>query len=172
MKRLAVLRHAKSSWHAPQADDLDRPLNERGRKAAKRMGRELKMRGFAFDCAIASPARRVRETIERFAGGYGVFHFPIRFEQGIYMADSGALLDIVRTFPDTCGTALLIGHNPGLERLIVTLADDDPDGLRARVAKGLPTAAFAMVELPWKSWNDAAPGSGTIGALILPRELD
>ena len=83
MKRLIVLRHAKSSWDEPNLDDFDRPLNARGWKAARRMGTELKRRDMQFDLALASPALRVRETLNGLADGYGVFDFPIQFESGI-----------------------------------------------------------------------------------------
>src|SRR5437868_11057004 len=84
MKRLAILRHAKSSWDDPSLDDFDRPLNERGWKAARRMGRELEDRGMRFDLVLASMAARVRETID----GVQKYDFaaPIRFEPQLYGA--------------------------------------------------------------------------------------
>jgi phosphohistidine phosphatase len=172
MKRLTVLRHAKSSWHHPGRDDFDRPLNERGWKAARRIGKELKHRKMNFDLGLASPAARVRETIDGLIEEYGQPTFPIRFEKPIYLADAGALLDLIRAIPDEVNAALLIGHNPGLERLLVELGKDDRKGLRDRVADKYPTAALAVVELPVKHWSKVEPGSGTITALILPRELD
>jgi phosphohistidine phosphatase len=88
------------------------------------------------------------------------------------MADAGALLDLIRAIPDEVNAALLIGHNPGLERLLVEISKDDKHGLRDRVAEKYPTAALAVVELPVKSWAKIEPGSGTIVTLILPKDLD
>ena len=171
MKRLAVLRHAKSSWDEAGLDDFNRPLNERGWKAARRMGRELKHRAMRFDLVLASPAARVRETIDGLQEKFD-FDAPIRFEQQVYAASEGTLLELVRRFPDTVSAPLCVGHNPGLERLILGLARDDDKGLRERIAGKYPTAALAVIELPAKRWKDVEPGSGKLVELIFPKELD
>jgi phosphohistidine phosphatase len=171
MKRLAVLRHAKSSWDHADLDDHDRPLNERGWKAARRIGKELSHRHIHFDVVLASTAARVRETIDGVQEKYD-FAAPIRFEPRIYLASAETLLAIFHDLPETVHAPLLVGHNPGLERLIVELTHDDDPGLRHRVAHGLPTAAFAIVELPVNRWSEIAPGSGKLVELILPKELD
>src|SRR5881628_778778 len=120
MKRLSILRHAKSSWDQPNLNDFDRPLNGRGWKAARRMGLELKRRQITFDLVLASMAARVRETLD---GLREVFEIkgPIRFDPGIYHASEAALLSLVRELPETVKTPLLIGHNPGLHQLILEL---------------------------------------------------
>jgi phosphohistidine phosphatase len=171
MKRLTVLRHAKSSWDDSQLDDFDRPLNDRGWKAARRMGTELKRRGMHFDCVLASTAARVRETIDGVQEKYD-FGVPIRFDQRIYLASAETLLALVRGLGDEIGAALIVGHNPGLERLIVELTHNDKRGLRAKVDGKFPTAALAEIGLPAKHWPDVAPGSGEIVELILPKALD
>jgi len=171
VRRLAILRHAKSSWGDPDLDDFNRPLNERGWKAARRMGRELKHRGIRFDLVLASTAARVRETIDGVQEKYE-FDAPIQFEQGIYLASAGTLLALVRELPDSIGAPLIVGHNPGLERLLVELTHDDSDGHRQRIATKYPTGALAVIELPVKRWVDVVPGSGEIVELILPKDLD
>jgi phosphohistidine phosphatase len=170
MKRLTVLRHAKSSWDDPKLDDFDRPLNPRGWKAARSVGRELKHRKMKFDFGLASPAARVRETIDGFIEGYGEPDFEIRFEPRIYEATLGSLVEIVRGLPETARSALLIGHNPGLERLVIELTKDG--ALRDHVEKKFPTAAVAVVELPAGEWGEIQPGSGEIAELIVPKDLD
>ena len=171
MKRLALLRHAKSSWDEPDLDDLNRPLNERGWKAARRIGRELKHRDLRFDLVLASTAARARETIDGLQEKYE-FGAPIRFEPRIYMASAEQLLGLIRALPDNADAPLLVGHNPGLQRLLVELTHDDESGLRDRVAQQYPTAALAVVQLPAHRWELVEPGSGEIVELILPRELD
>ena len=171
MKRLAVLRHAKSSWDTPGLDDFDRPLNDRGWKSARRMGRELMARGMRFDLVLASSAVRVRETLEGLSEEYDL-SAPIRFEQAIYLAATQTLVSLVRDLPEEVQAPLLAGHNPGLERLLVELTHDDDEGLRDRMAGKYPTGALAVVEFPAAKWSDVSPGSGEIGELILPRELD
>lgn len=169
MKRLTILRHAKSSWDTPVAD-FDRPLNARGRKAAVMVGEELKRRGAKFDCVLASPAKRVRETLDQLSHGYGA-PLDVHFDERIYLASADNLLDLVRGITDDVGSALIVGHNPGLHRLALLLTRDD-GGLRHRIADNLPTAAVAGVELGATRWSEVEPGSGELSELILPRDLD
>ena len=171
MKRLAILRHAKSSWDDPALDDFNRPLNERGWKAARRIGRELKQRGIKFDLVLSSSAARTRETIDGVTEEYE-FGAPIEFEQRLYHASEEVLLERVKALDEAVRAPLLVGHNPGLERLIGDLARDDRRGLRERVAGKFPTGAVAVIELPAKHWAEVEPGSGEIVELILPKELD
>jgi phosphohistidine phosphatase len=170
VKRLSVLRHAKSSWEEPNLDDFDRPLNERGRTAARRIGRELKQRKIGFDLCLASPAGRVRETLDGVAQGYGDFRFEVRFEPRIYAATTEALLDLIRGISEEVESPLIVGHNPGLHELLLRLTSSGD--LRRRVEAKLPTAAFATIELPAKRWADVMAGTGKIVELILPKEID
>lgn len=171
MKQLAILRHAKSSWDDAELADFDRPLTDRGWKAARRMGRELKQRGASFDMVLASPAVRVRETIEG-AQEKLKLEAAICFERDIYLASDETLLEMVRGLPESVHAPLLVGHNPGLQQLVLALTRDDPKGLRARVEEKLPTAAFVRIALPVEQWSDVEPATGTIADLIVPRELD
>ena len=171
MTILTVLRHAKSDWDEPVLDDFHRPLNDRGRKAARRMGRELKHRHVRFDQVIASPAIRVRETLDELAKGYsGTLH--VRFDERIYAASVDTLFELVRNIPPEVHAPLLVGHNPGLQELLLKLARDDDRGARRRVATKFPTAAVAVVIMPVPRWDEVARDSGEIRELILPRELD
>ena len=171
MKKIAVLRHAKSSWDQQQLEDFDRPLSERGRKAAKRMGRALEHRGFEFDLVLASTAARVRETIDAVKEKFEL-EAPVVYEPRIYLADEGLLLAIVRELSESVRRPLIVGHNPGLERLLVELTRDDEDHLRERIAHKFPTGAFALVELPAHRWSEIDCGSGKIVELIVPKDLD
>jgi phosphohistidine phosphatase len=171
LKRLAVLRHAKSSWKDRQLDDFERPLNERGRRAARRMGREMTERRMHFDFVLASPAVRVRETIEGVRQEHEL-DAQIRFEPRIYMARVAELLELIGTIPEKASSALLVGHNTSAERLVIKLAQDDERGLRRRVEEKFPTAALAVIELPIDSWNELQPESGRLVELIYPADLD
>jgi phosphohistidine phosphatase len=171
MKCLTVLRHAKSSWDDPRLDDFDRPLNDRGWKAVRRMGRALKHRDMRFDFVLASPAARVRETLDGLKENVDV-DLEIRFEPRMDGAGEEMLLQILREIPESVHAALIVGHNPGLQRLVVELTHDDPKQLRDRVARKLPTAALAQIELPARRWVEVEPGSGEIVELIVPKELD
>jgi phosphohistidine phosphatase len=171
MKRLAVMRHAKSDWDDAQLDDFDRPLNARGWKTARKIGRELRHRELRFDLVVASTAARVRETID---GVQEKFDFagPIQFEQRTYLASEEALLTIVRELPETVHRPLLVGHNPGLQQLVLSLTDHHDNDARDKVAQKFPTAAIAVIELPTGRWNEVGLGSGKIVELILPKDLD
>jgi phosphohistidine phosphatase len=171
MTILTVLRHAKSSWDEHGIDDFDRPLNERGRKAAKLVGRELKRRRIRFDQVIASPAVRVRQTLDELTKGYDE-HLNVRFDERMYGASVETLLDLVQTIPDEVHAPLLVGHNPGLQELLLQLTRDDDGGLRCNIAAKYPTGAVAVVTLPASRWEEVSPQSGEIRELILPRELD
>jgi len=171
MKRLAILRHAKSSWDDPALDDFNRPLNKRGWNAARRMGGELSDRGLSFDQVLASTAVRVRETIEGVSEKFDL-GASTEFDRGIYLASEATLFSRVRALAESTMAPLIVGHNPGLERLLIGLTHNDSRGFRARVAEGYPTAAFAIVELPTDEWAQAEPGSGQLVELIFPRDLD
>jgi len=171
MKRLAVLRHAKSSWKERELDDFERPLNGRGQRAARRMGREMSERGMQFDFVLASPAVRVRETIDGVSQEHELGAL-IRFEPRIYMARVAELLELVGTIPDDAENALLVGHNTSAERLVIKLAKDDERGLRKRVEEKFPTAALAVIDLPIERWDALQPECGRLVELIYPADLE
>jgi phosphohistidine phosphatase len=135
------------------------------------MGKELRRRGVTFDLALASPARRVRETLEELDKGYGS-RLDIGFDDRIYLASVATLLELVRDLPEDFERPLLVGHNPGLQHLLVELTRDDRQGFYARIEQAYPTAALAIVEFPATNWAEVETGSGEIVELILPRELD
>jgi len=167
---LAVLRHAKSDWGIAGLADFDRPLNDRGRKAARRIGRELKRRKIRFDQVLASPALRVRETLDGLVEGYGKA-LDVRFEESIYDARPETLFHLVRTLSGEVHAPLMVGHNPGLHELVLSLAGED-DAVRPKIAAKFPTAALALITLPVGRWDEVEPGTGEIRELIVPRELD
>jgi phosphohistidine phosphatase len=169
MTILTIMRHAKSRWDEPGLEDFDRPLNDRGRSAARRVGCELKQRRMRFDQVIASPAQRVRETLRELAHGYGDLPH-VRFDDRLYGAGTATLEHIVRAIPDHLHAPLLIGHNPGLHELLLRLTALGE--LRQKIAGKYPTAAVAVVTLPAAQWGGIEPGTGELRELILPRELD
>ena len=170
MKRLSILRHAKSSWDDANLEDLNRPLNNRGRKSARRIGREFKRRGVHFDLVLASPAARVRETIDGLREELEI-NAEIRFEAALYLAAGAALMRTVRQIPEAFRAPLLVGHNPGLQQFILELTGADRHGWRDRVIEKLPTAAFVQIELAALHWREVTDGNGYISELMFPKEL-
>lgn len=171
MITLGILRHAKSSWDDIGARDFDRPLNDRGRLAAERVGRELKRRGAKFDHIVASPAARVRETLDLLRDGYGALP-EVRFDDSLYGASERHLFATIKALPADVRAPLIVGHNPGLHSLVLALTSDDQQGLRRRIAPKYPTGAFAAIDLPASRWSGVRSGAGRLRDLILPRELD
>lgn len=170
MKTLTLLRHAKSGWDDPVQRDFDRPLNPRGRRAARTVGQEMKALGLRFDKVLASPAIRVIETLEEVAQTYG----PLdpQFEPRIYLAPTSTLLELVQSMNDSTDRLLLVGHNPGLESLALLLTQPDGSALRDEVEVKYPTATIAEISLPVELWKEVQEGIGTLARFIRPRDLD
>ncbi|HEX7174996.1 MAG TPA: histidine phosphatase family protein [Pyrinomonadaceae bacterium] len=161
MKTLFVLRHAKSSWDNPGQKDFERPLNERGRRDAPRMGRLMRERAPRPDVILCSPAERTRQTVALFATAAGLDAEP-RFDERIYEASAGRLIDVVSEVERGVGSVLLVGHNPGVEELIEALT-----GSRERMT----TAALARVALDIDAWDEVGPECGRLEWVVRPKEL-
>jgi len=170
MKTLTLLRHAKSGWDDIVERDFDRPLNLRGRRAARTVGKEMQAQGLTFDLILASPARRVIETLEEVASSYG--RLDPHYDERLYLAPAQTLLEIARASPDSAESLLLVGHNPGLEELALLLTRAGAGTLRDEVEEKFPTATIAEIELPAERWSGIAEGSGRIARFIRPRDLD
>lgn len=165
MRRLFLLRHAKSSWKDPRQADHDRPLAGRGRRAAKALARHLREERIEPELVLCSTARRARETLERIESALGVAD--VRCEPALYGASAGALLERLHDVPDHVGSVMLIGHNPGLQELALELAHTGPE--LPELAAKFPTAALATLELP--DWRTIRPGTADLVGLVRPRDL-
>lgn len=170
MKSLTLLRHAKSGWDDAVERDFDRPLNPRGRRAARTVGKEMRAQGLAFDLVIASPARRVIETLEEVVSAYGALD--PQYDERLYLAPVETLMEIARAAPEPAQRLLLIGHNPGLEELALLLAKAGAGPLRDEVEVKYPTGTIAEIELPADRWSAIREGTGRIARFIRPRDLD
>lgn len=169
MKTLLVLRHAKASQNASFAVDFERPLKPRGRNQALALGRMLQERNVAVDAIVASPAVRVVETITGVLEGSGRSVEPV-YDRRLYCASPKTLIEVIHETGDTVERLLIVGHNPGLQHLLLTLAEDDGDGLRRDVAFGYPTATLAEIRLSVDRWRDVARGGGRIVSLFRPED--
>jgi phosphohistidine phosphatase len=161
MKTLYLLRHAKSSWKDAGLADFDRPLNERGRRAAPFMGRLMRDRGADVDLIISSPAKRARKTAKLFleAGG---FETDVLNDERIYEASPSTLMYVAGEIDDRFSSVVLVGHNPGMEGLIRALTGQ---------SEPMPTAAIAIIKLAIDSWKDIAAGVGVLATVIRPRDV-
>ena len=161
MKRLYLVRHAKSSWGDPKLADMDRPLNKRGKRDAPAAGERLKKRKVNPDLIISSPAKRARRTARAIAEQIGYPVKKIVMDDAVYHAASVELLAVIRGIDDACGEAMMFGHNPGFTDLAGLLTG-------ARV-DDLPTCAIFCVDSDSDSWQDVAEAKGTLVFLDYPK---
>ena len=165
--RLYVLRHAKSSWEDATLADHERPLAKRGRRASKAIARHLRREGVTPELVLCSSAIRALETLERIEPELG--GAKVLIEPRIYEASAGELLALLRELDDDVGSAMLIGHNPGLEQLIADLAR--PGQELDRVREKFPTAALATLQFEG-SWPELRADGAELVAFVKPRELE
>lgn len=167
-KTLILLRHAKSAW--PDAvEDPDRPLAERGRKAAPLMARWLVENGLKPSVALVSTARRAQETWALVAPDLGKV---TRRDVGeIYEAPAERILAAIHGVEPSVETLLIIGHNPGMEDLASLLMADDGGRAGARLREKFPTAALAVLSLPVEDWTEVAPAGATLVHFVTPKSL-
>ena len=167
MKRIYLLRHAKSSWKDEDLADHDRPLAGRGRKAAKAIGRHLRAEAIAPELVLCSTALRVRQTLERIEPALSAS--AVHYEPELYAASAQTLLERVHRVPDEISSLMLIGHNPALEQLALELAR--PSIERRRLETKYPTGALALLESRGTSWRDLDRDHATLVLFVCPRDL-
>jgi phosphohistidine phosphatase len=172
MKRLTLLRHAKSGDDGTVARDFDRPLNAKGRRAARAIGRHMRDQALRFDAVIASPATRVAETLQEVEAVYGLGLAP-HWEKALYLATPDELLDAIHEAPADAESILLVGHNPGLEQLVLKLVPArDAGDARGEVEIKYPTASLAEMTFAVDRWDQVADGGGDLVRFVRPRDLD
>jgi len=154
MKTLLLLRHAKSSWDEPAMDDHDRPLNKRGKQDAPRAGQWLAKEGLLPELIYSSTAKRARATVE-LAVEASNYQGDVLYSHDLYAATPSACLAALAGLADKYQRVMLVGHNPGLEELLLQLTGE---------LQLLPTAALAQISLPIQKWGEL--NSGTRGKLL------
>lgn len=166
-RRLVVLRHAKSAWPEGVADH-ERPLGPRGRRDAPEAGRVLAASGLLPDLVLCSTAVRARHTWELASAQWDTPP-PVRLDPELYGADVPELLAAVHGTPPEVATLLLVGHNPGLEELVLALAGDGLDDTLNEVRVKFPTSAIAVLTWHGTSWRGLEPGTALLTSLMVPR---
>jgi len=162
MKTLLILRHAKSSKDDPGLDDHARPLNDRGERDAPRMGKLLRELDMVPDRIVSSTAVRARATAEAAAKASG-YEGKVDLESTLYLAEPDEYVEVVSKTPKKVRSVLVVGHNPGLERLVEKLT---------RKREELPTAALAKVTFDLDDWKDLPGAKGKLEGVWRPKELD
>jgi phosphohistidine phosphatase len=165
MRRLTLIRHAKSSHGDPSLPDRLRPLHPRGQRDAPLMGRHLQeMHQFRPGLLISSPAIRTLTTARAIAAEMENAPAPIQVEERIYEAPVSALLAVVQSLPDTAAHVCLTGHNPGTENFTNWLCGQ-------RAVTDVVTCAVIMLELNIAAWAETGPGCARLRHYITPALL-
>lgn len=161
MKKLLLLRHAKSSWEDTSLPDFERPLNERGMRAAPLIGKFMRAQKIRPDLVICSPAKRARETLALVLEAAGI-ETELRYDERIYEATVTRLVEVVSQIEDDKQEVLLVGHNPGFENLLESLTGQ---------TERMPTAALARIVLNSDNWDEVLAKRGRLEWLIKAKEL-
>lgn len=170
MLELLLLRHAKSAWDDAALEDHERPLNARGRRAAALMGAYLAESGLVPDRALVSSAARTRETWKRMAKAWTGARPPAEVLDDLYLAAPAVILACVRRVSGRPARLLVLGHNPGLERLAARLAGADSDAVAvAALRDKYPTGGLAWLQFAAEDWADI--GEGRLIRFVVPRDL-
>jgi phosphohistidine phosphatase len=174
MKAIYLLRHAKSDWGDAAIADHDRPLNERGRDAAPRMGAHMRAHRYKPDLVLCSTARRTVETFGLIKGDLGR-DVTVEFEEGLYLAESRQLMRRLRSLDDAVKAVMFIGHNPGIAQFANELCGSPKDAAEEKVHRQMrdkfSTCALAVIQSPAKVWRDVRAGGGTLKDFMRPKDL-
>lgn len=166
MKRLVVLRHAKSDWPVGVAD-RDRPLGRRGQRDAPAAGRWIAEHVGVPDVVWCSPARRTKETWELLAAQLGGSP-PVEFDERIYEASVSDLVEVLRETVKGSSSVLLVGHNPGVQELVLALAGGQRSEVQMLAETKFPTSGVALLDVNGP-WRELAAGSARLADFAVPR---
>lgn len=161
MKTLLLLRHAKSDWDDPGLTDFERPLNKRGQKAAPAIGDFLREQKVKPHLILSSPAERARQTTLLMIES-AKLTADLRYDERIYEASLERLMEVLSQIEDTAEVVMLVGHNPGVEKLLAHLTGE---------AQKMPTAALACFNLNLEKWSKVKEHSAQLEWLVKPRDL-
>ena len=146
MKTLILVRHAKSDWSEAGMSDIDRPLNERGKKDAPEMAKRLRKKGVKIDAFVSSPAKRALRTARYFAEEYDVKKDAIQVEKNLYGALPSQFDQVIASLKDKEDTVAVFSHNPGITEYANTLCNVRTDNV--------PTCGIFAVQADVEKWQD------------------
>jgi phosphohistidine phosphatase len=164
MKKLLLVRHAKSDWDNPKLSDFERPLNQRGHKNAPEMALRILKKKIIPQQIVSSPATRALTTAEYFAEVFQVKKSTIVKEESIYEASSNTLLKIINRLSNDYDFIALFGHNPGITHLINGLSNAD--------ISNVPTCGMALIEFPFDDWSMISAGTGQLSLFDYPKNAE
>ncbi len=167
---LVLMRHAKSAWGGGFSSDSERPLDERGRRAAPVMASYLADTGAVPDLVLCSSALRARQTLDRMVHDFDP-RPEIRSDDGLYLAEHREILSRIRAIEATWRKVLVIGHNPGLQILAARLVGRANPAEAARVEAKFPTAGLVHLAVTLENWQDLSPDTIAAATFVAPKHL-
>ena len=169
MSRELLLLRVKSSWNSDVSSDFERPLAPHGLKDAPRIAAWMGSRGIVPDHIVSSPAVRAIQTVQQICNRLSLPERLVRRDERLYLASLATLLEVLADIPATSRLPLLVGHNPGLDELLLHLCGGELPYTTS--GKLMTTAALARIELP-DEWNRLPARCGRLIDLVRPRELE
>jgi len=167
MFKIILMRHAKSDWHSHMSD-IDRPLNNRGRRDAIRMGAYLEQKGWVPDRMVVSSAERTQETARLLLQNLSVSEENVIIDKSLYLADVETLCDNIALYANDGKRLLVLAHNPGMDYLVSYLASSVPPlSDSGKLMTTCAAACFDMHSLEALK----KPGRGELRNLIRPKEI-
>jgi phosphohistidine phosphatase len=167
MKTLYIVRHAKSSWDDTELSDFDRPLNDRGKKDAPRMGKRLREKKVTPDIMLSSPAERALTTCKEIANALDFPQGKIKTDKRLYHADEDQILKVIKELKDSPRddeeVVMIFGHNPGLTEFANSLLNES--------LMNIPTCGVVHATLNIESWRDIHFGCGVMRHFDFPKKI-
>lgn len=170
MRRLILLRHAKSDRGNPSIPDLARPLNQRGQDAATRIGAYMAKHDLVPDLVLCSIAERTRQTSDLVAQAFAK-PAPVTFDKRLYNADVDKILTVVQETPAEAHTVMVVGHNPGMQDAATSLLAAGDVDQRANLLQKFPTGGLVVIDFAVDDWTAVHPRSGRLDRFVTPRRL-
>jgi phosphohistidine phosphatase len=166
MKKLYVIRHAKSSWDNTDVPDLERPLNDRGKRDAPRMGKRLKEKDVHPDMLLSSHANRAYATCTIIAQVLGCPKDLLKTDKRLYHSNENTILNVLKGLNDKVKSIMIFGHNPGLTDFTNSLSDE------GFVTNNIPTCGVVIFDIGIDSWKDIEFGRGHLLFFDFPKSKD
>ena len=163
MKRLFLVRHAKSSWDDPSLDDIDRPLNERGKRNAPEMGIRLRKQGIIPDLLISSPAKRALSTAKKISQEIGYPKKNIQIDDRLYHGSGNSMISLIKSIQGKINSIMIFGHNPGFT--------DFANMLCGINIYNIPTAGIIAIDFSIDNWSEVDFNTGELVFFDYPKKI-
>lgn len=162
-KTLFLVRHAKSSWDDVNLEDIQRPLNKRGKRDAPKMGKHLAGYRVRPEVIISSPAVRANDTAREIAAKLGFKKSDVEIDEDLYSFDSSDIMEVIRGLSNGYQSIMLVGHNPAITRLVNELSGSNVDNV--------PTCGVALLRFNLEKWSGIKKGAGELLKFDYPKKL-